>query len=108
MSCLGAGFPPRIMSCLGAGFPPREVGAALKQGFLSVLQSEVSSWSGVEWSRVLPWSRKSRARFPLKDIVLPWISVASERQNGDCTQRPCIFSWPMMISNSVNEFFVAV
>ncbi len=26
----------------------------------------------------------------------------------DCTQRPCIFSWPMVISNSVNEFFVAV
>jgi hypothetical protein len=25
-----------------------------------------------------------------------------------CTGRPCIFSWPMMISNSVNEFFVAV
>ncbi len=25
-----------------------------------------------------------------------------------CTQRPCIFSWPMVISNSVNEFFVAV
>ncbi len=25
-----------------------------------------------------------------------------------CSQRPCIFSWPMVISNSVNEFFVAV
>ncbi len=21
-----------------------------------------------------------------------------------CTERPCIFSWPMMISSSVNEF----
>ncbi len=26
----------------------------------------------------------------------------------ECMQRPCIFSWPMVISNSVNEFFVAV
>ncbi len=25
-----------------------------------------------------------------------------------CADQPCIFSWPMMISNSVNEFFVAV
>jgi hypothetical protein len=26
----------------------------------------------------------------------------------NCTERPCIFSWPMMIFNSVDEFFVAV
>jgi hypothetical protein len=26
----------------------------------------------------------------------------------NCADQPCIFSWPMMISNSVNEFFVAV
>ena len=30
------------------------------------------------------------------------------RPKAECTGRPCIFSWPMMISNSVNEFFVAV
>ncbi len=29
-------------------------------------------------------------------------------QDRSCSQRPCIFSWPMVISNSVNEFFVAV
>jgi hypothetical protein len=30
------------------------------------------------------------------------------RPKAECSQRPCIFSWPMVISNSVNEFFVAV
>jgi hypothetical protein len=34
--------------------------------------------------------------------------VVVKNMNKICTGRPCIFSWPVLISNSVNEFFVAV
>ncbi len=41
-----------------------------------------------------------------------FLLATNDKTNGTfysfCTQRPCIFSWPMVISNSVNEFFVAV
>ncbi len=29
-------------------------------------------------------------------------------ENVVCADKPCILSWPMVISGSVNEFFVAV
>ncbi len=35
-------------------------------------------------------------------------NVIQKNYHSQCTERPCIFSWPMMISNSMNEFFVAV
>ncbi len=38
-------------------------------------------------------------------IVTLWTSTS---EKAECADQPCIFSWPMMISNSVNEFFVAV
>jgi len=38
-------------------------------------------------------------------IVTLWTSMSAK---GGVYGEPCIFSWPMVISSSVNEFFVAV
>jgi hypothetical protein len=37
--------------------------------------------------------------------VTKWLPAQDQNY---CTEGPYIFSWPVMISNSVNEFFVAV
>jgi hypothetical protein len=41
-------------------------------------------------------------------IVLINILTQVSFKKTSCTEGPYIFSWPVMISNSVNEFFVAV
>jgi hypothetical protein len=43
-----------------------------------------------------------------RDGLLLYILLSGTALVEYCADKPCILSWPMVISGSVNEFFVAV